>query len=89
MLKLMVLAEPAQGLGYLGQNPLQPKKREKKKTLREKAYVSIVKDPEFNKNIYTFLMVMHLKKKKYISDTKNTINFTIGLQINMSSITKK
>ena len=85
----MVLAEPAQGLGYLGQNPLQPKKREKKKTLREKAYVSIVKDPEFNKNIYTFLMVMHLKKKKYISDTKNTINFTIGLQINMSSITKK
>ena len=85
----MVLAEPAQGLGYLGQNPLQPKKREKKKTLREKAYVSIVKDPEFNKNIYTFLMVMHLKKNIYISDTKNTINFTIGLQINMSSITKK
>ena len=86
----MVLAEPAQGLGYLGQNPLQPKKREKKKPLREKAYVSIVKDPEFNKNIYTFLMVMHLKKKKkIISDTKNAINFTIGLQIDMSLITKK
>ena len=60
----MVLAKPAQGLGYLGQNPLQPNKKEKKKPLREKAYVSIVKDPKFNKNIYTFLMVMHLKKKK-------------------------
>ena len=58
MLKLMVLAEPAQGLGYLGQNPQQPKRKEKKKPLREKAYVSIVKGPKFYKIIYTFLMVM-------------------------------
>ena len=60
----MVLAKLAQGLGYLGQNPLQPNKKKKKKPLSEKAYVSIVKDPKFNKKIYTFLMVMHLKKKK-------------------------
>ena len=33
-------------------------------------------------------MVVHLKKKKK-SIVKNTTNFTIGLQIGMSSITKK
>ena len=34
-------------------------------------------------------MVVHLKKKKKKSIVKNTTNFTIGLQIGMSSITKK
>ena len=53
--------------------------------------MSIVKGPKFYKIIYTFLMVMQLKKKKYIYIyilVKNTINFTIGLQIGMPLITK-
>ena len=54
--------------------------------------MSIVKGPKFYKIIYTFLMVMQFKKKKiyiyiYIL-VKNTINFTIGLQIGMPLITK-
>ena len=53
--------------------------------------MSIVKGPKFYKIIYTFLMVMQFKKKKYIYIyilVKNTINFTIGLQIGMPLITK-
>ena len=49
--------------------------------------MSIVKGPKFYKIIYTFLMVMQFKKYIYIL-VKNTINFTIGLQIGMPLITK-
>ena len=51
--------------------------------------MSIVKGPKFYKIIYTFLMVMQFKKYIYIYIlVKNTINFTIGLQIGMPLITK-
>ena len=49
--------------------------------------MSIVKGPKFYKIIYTFLMVMQFKIYIYIL-VKNTINFTIGLQIGMPLITK-
>ena len=75
---------PAQGLGKLGLG-LRPHQKTKI-FLGKKAPFSIVEGPNFYKTIYIFSKGCTFF---FISDVKDTTNFTFGLQIVMLLITKK